>query len=182
MIVSSQDHTAWETDRLVRWLMASPRTYIFGGLIKHIVNPTIHPAFGDIDLIALDIEVMNRLRDVFGYVFREVSKPGSSPRYYLAKSPYVGKLIQLVLMRSHAEAMQFVIEGPQYDIDRVAFGEGRYYFDPLIGEAAIRHGIRTKHARLVAGPRNLTHFAKHRPQIELRHHLKLLQKGFTIIV
>ncbi|MBA5606264.1 hypothetical protein H3H36_12960 [Duganella sp. FT3S] len=137
MILRNSDQPACETDRLVRWLKNSPRTYIFGGLLKHIINPAIHPAFGDIDLIALDMEVMNRLRDEFGYVFREVSKSGCSPRYYLAKSPKASKLIQLILMRSHAEAMQFAIEGPQYDIDRAAFSDGRYYFDPVIGEAAI---------------------------------------------
>jgi len=181
VILSDLDRTARETSRLVRWLMVSPRTYIFGGLLKHIVNPAVHPEFGDIDLIALDIETMDRLRDVFGYAFREVSKPGSSPRYYLAKSPKVSRPIQLILMRSHAEAMQFTIEGPQFQLDRAAFSEGRYYFDPVIGEAAIRHDINTKQARLVTAPRNLTHFAKHRQQIELRHRLKLLQKGFTII-
>lgn len=180
MMLRNPDQSACETDRLVRWLKNSPRTYIFGGLLKHIINPAIHPAFGDIDLIALDFDVMNGLRDEFGYVFREVSKSGCSPRYYLAKSPKASKLIQLILMRSHAEAMQFAIEGPQYDIDRAAFSDGRYYFDPLIGEAAIRHGITTKSARLVIAPRNLSHFAKHRPQIELRHRLKLLHKGFTI--
>lgn len=178
--VNDSHQTPQETSTLVRWLMTSPRTYIFGGLLRHIVNPAVHPEFGDIDLITLDIELMDRLHDAFGYVFREVSRPGCSPRYFLAKSLNVSKPIQLVLMRSHAEAMQFTIEGPQYDIDRAAFSEGGFYFDPTIGEASIKHGINTKRARRVAGPRNMTHFANHRPQIELRHRLKLLQKGFAI--
>jgi hypothetical protein len=84
-------------------------------------------------------------------------------------------------MRSHAEAMQFAVDGPQYDIDRIAFSEGSYYFDSVIGEASIRHAIDNKRASLVTGPRELSHFAKHRPQIEQRHRLKLIQKGFAII-
>ena len=161
--------------------MAVPSTYIFGGLLRHIINPTVHTEFGDIDLIALDTTTMNRLSDTFGYAFREVSRPGQFPRYFLAKSPLVPKPIQLILVRSHAEAMQFAIDGPQYDIDRVAFSEGRFYFDPVIGEVPIRHAISTKRASLVKGYRNLTHFAKYRPQVEQRHRLKLIQKGFEII-
>lgn len=166
---------------LVSWLMAAPRMYIFGGLLRHIINPIVHAEFGDIDLIALDTTTMNRLSDTFGYEFREVSRPGQFPRYFLAKSPLVPKSIQLILMRSHTEAMQFAIGGPQYDIDRIAFSEGLFHFDPIIGEVIIWHAINTKRASLVKGPRDLTHFAKNRPQIEQRHRLKLIQKGFAII-
>lgn len=166
---------------LMRWLMAAPRTYIFGGLLRHIINPVAHAEFGDIDLIVLDTATMDRLSDRFGYAFREVSRPGQFPRYFLAKSPLVLKPIQLILMRSHAEAMQFAVNGPQYDIDRIALSEGTYYFDPIIGEASIRYAINNKRAGLVKGPRDLRHFAKHRPQIEQRHRLKLIQKGFAII-
>lgn len=166
---------------LVRWLMAEPSTYIFGGLIRHIINPIVHNEFNDIDLIALDTATMDRLSESFGYLFREVSRPGQFPRYFLAKSPLTPKPIQLILMRSHAEAMQFAVDGPQYDTDRIALSENAYYFDPIIGEASIRHAINNKRASLVKGPRNMRHFAKHRSQIEQRHRLKLIQKGFAII-
>lgn len=166
---------------LVRWLMAAPNTYIFGGLLRHIINPIVHAEFGDIDLIVLDTAIMDRLGDSFRYAFREVSRPGQFPRYFLAKSPFIPKPIQLILMRSHAEAMQFAIGGPQYDIDRIALSQGSYYFDFVIGEAAIRHAINNKRASHIKGLRDMSHFAKHRPQIEQRHRLKLIQKGFTII-
>jgi hypothetical protein len=166
---------------LVGWLMATPGTYIFGGLVRHIINPAVHAEFGDIDLIALTTATMTALGTMFGYLFREVSRPGQFPRYFLAKSPFLPKPIQLILMRSHAEAMQFAVDGPQYDIDRVAYSDGRFYFDQTIGEAAIRHAINVKRASQVKGPRDLRHFAKHRPQIEQRHRLKLIRKGFAII-
>jgi hypothetical protein len=172
---------AHDIAELVRWLMATPGTYIFGGLIRHIINPTVHTEFGDIDLIALTTATMTELGATFGYVFREVSRPGQFPRYFLGKSPRVHKPIQLLLMRSHTEAMQFAVDGPQYDIDRVAFTDGRFYFDQIIGEAATRHAISVKRASLFKGPRDLSHFANYRPQIEQRHRLKLIQKGFAII-
>lgn len=84
-------------------------------------------------------------------------------------------------MRSHAEAMQFAVDGPQYDTDRIALRENAYYFDPVIGEAPILHAINNKRASLVKGPRNMRYFAKRRLQIEQRHRLKLIQKGFVII-
>lgn len=170
-----------DIDGLVRWLMTSPRTYIFGGLLKHIICPKTHAHFTDIDLIAIDAEVMARIRDTFGYAFREVSRRGNFPRYFIGKSPLVPKTIQLILMRSHAEAMQFTIDGPQYDLDRATFGNGRFYFDPAIGEEAIRHAIKSKRASLVNGPRNMDHFAANRARIEQRHRLKLMLKGFTIL-
>lgn len=170
-----------QIDKLVRWLLVTPRAYIFGGLLRTLINPTVHADFGDIDLIGLDAALMDRISVTFGYVFREVSRQGQFPRYFLAKSVLVSKPIQLVLMRTHAEAVQFAVDGPQYDIDRVMFGEGRYWFDETIGKAAIRHAINTKCASLVTGHRDLSHFAIHRPQIEQRHRLKLIQKRFVII-
>lgn len=167
--------------KMVSWLLAAPRTYIFGGLLRTLINPVVHADFGDIDLIGLDTALMDRINDTFGYVFKEVSRRGQFPRYFLAKSALVSKPIQLVLMRSHAEAVQFAVDGPQYDIDRVMYGEGRYWCDETIGEAAIRHAINTKRASLFTGQRDLCHFAIHRPQIEERHRLKLIQKRFVII-
>lgn len=89
-------------------------------------------------------------------------------------------MIQLVLMRSHVQAMQFAVEGPQYDIDRIAYSNGCFYFDNGIGEPVIRDAIKMKRASRVTAPRNLAYFAPYRPMIEQRHKLKLLRKGFTI--
>lgn len=172
--------TEIEAARLVRHLMHSPNLYIFGGLLKHIVCPTIHPHYTDIDLIAIDSEELGRIQDAFGYVFRALPKIGNGPRYFIGKSPRADKVIQLVLMRSHRHALQFAVEGPQYDIDRAAFSNDRFYCDAAIGETAIRDAIQAKRASRVTTPRNMTHFAPHRPLIEQRHKLKLLRKGFTI--
>lgn len=45
--------------------------------------------------------------------------------------------IHLVLVRSADEVQRFIFSA-QYDIDRVGFSNGRFYFDERIGEAAIR--------------------------------------------
>lgn len=161
--------------------MDAPRTYIFGGLVRHIINPTVHPAYSDIDLITISIDLLDRLSAEFGYDFREVSSPGSSPRYFLAKSPRFTKTIQLILMKFHAEAMLF-INNAQYDIDRVAYGNKQFYFDPSIGgEDVIRQAINAKRATFIQGPRDMSLFSPNRQQIELRHRWKLIQKGFSII-
>lgn len=168
-------------DGLVRWLMDSPRTYIFGGLVRHLINPITHSTYSDIDLLAIDVDVLSHLRAEFDYVFREVSRPGSSPRYFLAKSPLFAKTIQLILMKSHADVMLFT-NNAQYDIGRVTYGNQRFYFDPAIGgEEVIRAAINAKRATLIKGPRDTTLFSPNRNQIELHHRWKLIQKGFTII-
>lgn len=179
--MSSNYTTAWETGRLVRYLMRTPNVYIFGGLLKHIVCPAVHPHFTDIDLIATNSRELGRIQEAFGYVFRELPRIGIGPRYFIGKSRRTDKVIQLVLLPSHLQAMQFALEGPQYDIDRAAFSNGRFYFDAVIGEEAIRHAIRTKRASRVTACRNLMHYAQHRQQIEQRHKLKLMRKGFTVI-
>lgn len=179
--MTNKESTESETGRLVRYLMRLPNVYIFGGLLKHIICPTIHSHFTDIDLIAIDRQALAPIRDDFGYVFRELPRIGNGPRYFIGKSHRTDKVIQLVLMRSHRHAMQFAIEGPQYDIDRAAFSNGQFYFDAAIGDEAIRNAVKTRKASRVTAPRNMTHFAPHRPQIEQRHKLKLLRKGFTII-
>lgn len=179
--MTNKDSAESETRQLVRYLMGIPNLYIFGGLLKHIISPTVHSHFTDIDLIAIDHRVLDRIRYVFDYMFRELPRIGNGPRYFIGKSQRTDKVIQLVLMHSHRHAIQFAVEGPQYDIDRAAFSNGRFYFDVVVGEPAIRNAIETKRASRVTAPRNLAHFAPHRAQIEQRHKLKLLRKGFTII-
>lgn len=179
--MTSNYSTAWETGRLVRYLMRTPNVYIFGGLLKHIVCPAVHPDFTDIDLIVTDSRELGSIQDAFEYSFRELPRLTNRLRYFIGKSRRTDKTIQLVLMPTHIQAMQFAVEGPQYDIDRAAFGNRRFYFDAAIGEEAIRHAIRTKRATRVTASRNLTHYVQHRPQIEQRHKLKLMRKGFTVI-
>lgn len=179
--MTDKDSTDWKTRQLVRYLMHARHLYIFGGLLKHIICPSVHPSFTDIDLIAIDRQALDDLRDTFEYTFKALPRIGNGPHYFIGKSRRTDKVIQLVLMRSHLHAMQFAVEGPQYDIDRVAYSNGRFYFDLGIGEPIIRDAIRTKRANRVCARHNLSHFAPHRPMIEQRHKLKLLRKGFTII-
>jgi hypothetical protein len=167
-------------ERLAKYFMNEPRLHLFGGIVKHLINPSMHPEFSDIDMIALDADVMRILEDQFTYTFKDVSQTATSyPRYFLGKSVRAGKTIQLILMNTPADVMKF-IAGAQFDVDRVSFSAGQFNFDSTVGETAIRHAINTKQASLIDGDRDLSLFSINRPLVEQRHKIKLLRKGFTI--
>ena len=169
-----------DTERLAHYLMNEPRLYLFGGFVKHLLAPRVHPEFSDIDLISLTTDTMRILEDQFAYTFKDVSPSATSyPRYYLGKSTLAGKVIQFILMRSAADAMKFIASA-QYDADRVGYSAGRFEFNETVGEQAIRNAISTKQVNLVSGTRDLSLFSINRPLVEQRHKLKLLRKGFTI--
>jgi len=165
-----QDH-----EGLAGYLMNDPSIFLFGGFVRHLVSPTVHMEYSDIDVVALEVGVLRVLADRFGFAFSEVSTR-SSPRYFLGKSRRAGKPVQLVLMTSGADALQFVMNA-QYDADRVAFSNGTYHFD---GEERVRRAIHTKRVSTVSGVRDVRLFNHNRPLIELRHKHKLLRRGFTI--
>jgi hypothetical protein len=167
-------------ERLANYFMNEPRLNLFGGIVKHLINPRLHPEFSDIDLIALDADVMRILEDQFTYTFKDVSQSATSyPRYFFGKSRRAGKTIQLILMNTPGDAEKF-IAGAQFDVDRVSFSAGQFHFDSTVGETAIRHAINTKQVSLVDGDRDLSLFSINRPLVEQRHKIKLLRKGFTI--
>ena len=140
----------------------------------------MHPEFSDIDLIAVEANVMRILEDQFAYTFKDVSQSTASyPRYFVGKSTRAGKTIQLILMNTPAHAMKF-IAGAQYDVDRVCFSTGQFHFDSTVGEQAILHAINTKQVHLIDGDRDISLFSINRPLVEQRHKIKLLRKGFTI--
>ena len=146
--------------------------------MEYVFQGQGHLEYGDIDVLAVDSGVMAELSQRFGFAFTEVSAPDSHPRYFIGRSSRAGKTIQLVLMTSKAHVLQFVMNA-QYDVDRVAYSNGRFHFDPAVGEARTRHAINTKSVSTVAGPRDVHLFNHNRPLIEQRHHRKLLAKGFT---
>jgi len=180
-IVDSVGHDlVQDGERLANYFMNEPRLHLFGGIVKHLINPSMHPEFSDIDMIALDADVMRILENQFTYTFKDVSQTTTSyPRYFLGKSVRAGKTIQLILMNTPADAMKF-IAGAQFDVDRVSFSAGRFHFDSTIGETAVRHAINTKQVSLIDGDRDLSLFSGNRPLVEQQHKIKLLRKGFTI--
>lgn len=163
---------------LANFLMTHPDVFLFGGFVKHLIDPVVHLEYGDIDAIAINPVVMETLADKFAFRFQSVSSEGSYPRYFLGKSIRAGKTIQLVMMNSASDAQRFIFNG-QYDLDRVGYSRG-FLFDPSIGEFSIRHAVQTKTARLVRGPRATDLFHARRGYIELRHKSKLIHKGFSI--
>jgi hypothetical protein len=170
-----------DNEALARTLMNDTRVFLFGGFVRHLVNPVVHIEYGDIDVIALDPAVMVELGQRHGFTFADVSASGRSyPRYFIGRSTRAGKTIQLVLMSTAADALQFVMSA-QYDADRVAFSNGRFHFDDAVGEERTRRAIDTRQVSTVIGPRDLHLFKHNRPLIEQRHKHKLLRKGFTIV-
>ena len=169
-----------DTEQLAKYLMGEPSLHLFGSFTKHLINPRVHTEFSDIDLIALDANVMQVLEDQFAFVFKDVSQSATSyPRYFLGKSIRAGKPIHLILMNKLADATKF-ITAAQYDADRFSFSAGKFYFDSSVGEQRIRHAINTKRVNLVSGTRDLSLFHLNRPLVEQRHKAKLLRKGFII--
>lgn len=163
---------------LAEFLMNHPEVFLFGGFAKHLMDPTTHLEYSDIDVIALNSKVMDTLAEKFAFKFKGVSPEDSYPRYFLGKSVRAGKSIQLVLMQSEADARKFIFNA-QYTVDRFGYSRG-FFFDPSIGEAEICNAIHTKTAQLVQGPRNMDLFHMDRHLIEQRHKSKLLKKGFSI--
>jgi hypothetical protein len=163
---------------LVSFLLGRPDVFLFGGLVKHIIEPAVHLEYDDIDVIALSIEVIAKLTEQFGYSFKEVSPSDAYPRYFIGKSLRAGKAIQLVLMSSAMDAQTFIFNA-QYDVDRIGFNQG-FVFDKQVGSDAIHDAIRTKTAHFIPATRNMKLFHTERHQIEQRHRSKLLKKGFSI--
>jgi hypothetical protein len=148
-------------------------------VVKHLINPTEHPTFTDIDAIATSQKVAQQLSSDFGYRFINVSRRGQYPRYKLGKSSSHREVFQLLEMENETDAKAFIYNA-QYDIDRVAVSNQQLHFAPTINENAALRGIDEKVARRVPGPRDLRFFSPYRRQIEQRHKLKLIRKGFTV--
>jgi hypothetical protein len=164
---------------LTGFLMGSPDAYLFGGFVKHLVDPVVHLEYNDIDVIALNTGVMEVLDLQFGFTFKEVSPEGAYPRYFMGKSMRAGKSIQLILMESDVDAKRFIFNA-QYAVDRVGFNKG-FFFDPMIGEDAIHDAIHNKVAQAVPGTRSMDLFQPDRSLVEQRHKSKLIKKGFLIV-
>lgn len=164
---------------IAQYLMHQQGIYLFGGFVKHLIDPLAHSDYGDIDLIVLDTNVITELETKFGYQFTATSPSGAYPSYYHGQPTKAGKPLQVILLNSPSDAFRFVFNA-QYDIDRVLYTNGAFHFDPAIGEQTTLHGITSKLAATAPGPQDRTLFQFGRAQVELRHKVKLLRKGFTI--
>lgn len=76
--------------------------------------------------------------------------------------------------------MRYVMNN-QLDIDRLALSNHHLFCDANFSLDAIYNAIRRKRATRVQGTRDMTLFAKNRPQIEHRYEVRLRRKGYTVI-
>lgn len=179
-VVSTGYELMQDTERLAEYLMNEPNLHLFGGFVKHLINPRQHPDFSDIDMIASCADVISKLENDFAFTLKDISlSPTSYPRYFTGKSTRVGKTIHLILVKFSSDIAKF-INAAQYDADRVSYSAGEYHFDSTIGETATRHAINTKWVSRIGDDRDLGLFTINRPAVEQRHKIKLLRKGFTI--
>jgi len=167
-----------DAEAMMKRLMSSQHAHIFGGAVKHLIAPEVHTEFQDIDLVATSDSVMEMLEQEFAYTFRRVNPIGTFPRYYVGQSTRAGKPIQIVRVNTKEEAQRFVFNGT-FSVDRVLYTDGGFQFDPRIGETAIREDITRKRASNPPGPTDHGLFGSGRDQIEARHRVKLIRKGFS---
>jgi len=164
---------------LAEFLMGQSDVVLFGGIVKHLLNPSVHADYSDIDIIALSSDVIEALAARFAFDFKSVSPADSYPRYFIGRSARAGKTVQVVLMHTMADAHRFIFNG-QYDVDRVGYCHQRFCFDPVVGERAIRQAIDSKRGHAIQQARSMDLFHVDRPLIEQRHKLKLVRKGFAL--
>jgi hypothetical protein len=166
---------------LLHWLIGVHNLYIYGGLLKRIIDQTSTVPLGDVDVIALDAKVMQVMTERFGIVFRKVHTTSTRMPYFIGKAGHGdSKIIHFVLLRSHEHAMRYVMNS-QFDIDRLALSNHHLFFDPKCGLDAICNAIRAKRATRVQGARDMTLFANNRPQIERHYSMRLRRKGYIVI-
>jgi len=165
---------------LVHWMIGVHGLYIYGGLLKRIIDPASVVPLGDVDAIALDAKVMEVMAARFGIVFRRVKTTTQTP-YFIGKAEHGdAKIIHLTLLGSHEQAMRYVMNN-QLDIDRLALSNRHLYYDPQFELDVLCNAIRTKRATRVQGKRDMTLFAKNRQQIEHHYEVRLRRKGYTVI-
>jgi len=166
---------------LLHWLISIHNLYIYGGLLKKIIDPTSTVPLGDVDVIALGAEPMQVMSVRFGIVFRRVHTTNTHTPYFIGKAGGGdNKIIHLVLLRSHEQAMRYIMNN-QYDIDRLALSSHHLFCDPIYRLDAICNAIRAKRATRVQGVRDMTLFAQNRQQIERHYSLRLRRKGYIVI-
>jgi hypothetical protein len=166
---------------LLSWMMGVQGLYIYGGVLKRIIDPASTVPLGDVDVIALDASVMGFMTERFRIVFRRVTSTITRTPYFIGKAGCgEGKIIHLALLRSHAQAMRYLMNN-QFDIDRLALSVHRLFYDPNFDLDAVCTAIRRKRATRVQGARDMTLFAKNRPQIERHYEARLRRKGYLVI-
>jgi hypothetical protein len=165
---------------LLHWMTGTHGLYIYGGLLKRIVDPASAVPLGDVDVIALDAKVIEVITTRFGIVFRRVKTTTRTP-YFIGKAGHRdSKIIHIALLDSHEQAMRYVMNN-QFDIDRLALSNHHLFYDPQFELDALCNAIRTKRATRVRGKRDMTLFARNRPQIEQHYEVRLRRKGYTVI-
>lgn len=166
---------------LLHWMIGVHGLYIYGGLLKKIIDPTSTVPIGDMDVIALDAKVMEVMNERFGIVFRRVNTTITRTTYFIGKAGKGdAKIVHLALLRSHEQATRYIMSN-QLDIDRLALSNRHLFYDPDFDPSALCNAIRMKRATRIRGPRDMTLFAKNRPQIEQHYEVRLRRKGYTVI-
>lgn len=166
---------------LLQWMTGVPGLYIYGGFLKRIIDPTSTVPVGDLDLIALDASVMATMAERFGIMFRRVNTTTTRTPFFIGKAgPGDGKIVHLALLRSHEQVMRYVMNN-QFDVDRLVLSDHHLFCDPKLDVDAICNAIRLRRATRVWSTRDMTLYAKNRPQIERHYEARIRRKGYLVI-
>ena len=166
---------------LLDWMMGVQGLYIYGGVLKRIIDPSSTVHLGDVDVIALDASAMQVMNERFGIVFRRVTTTVTRTPYFIGKAGRGdGKIIHLALLRSHEQAVRYLMNN-QFDIDRLALSDHHLFCDPNLDLDAVCAAIRSKRATRVQGTRDTALYAKTRPQIEQHYEARLRCKGYLVV-
>ena len=159
-----------------QYINASKHTYLFGGMLKHVMYPEIHTDFTDIDICVTDKTVMTELEAGFGYTFVNVSKKNQYPQYFIGRSRLIGKDIQGVLLQNEMEVRRFIFNA-QYDVDRMYLHGGELIYDTTV--AAKKKNLKKRIAVYTRiNDRDVSVFHKTRQLIENKHHAKMAKRGW----
>lgn len=161
---------------LFDYLSSNPYVYIFGGLLKHYIDPK--QSYNDIDIIITDHFAIKQLEDLFGYYFDEVtSREFSYPKYFMGYSGKTHLPIQIVNLME-VDVQKFIFNN-QYDIDHIYLHQGFLYADPNLIGFDIVEGIKNKQAKLIEN-RDMSLYHPSRRLIEMKHKQKLIKRGYQI--
>jgi hypothetical protein len=166
---------------LLHWMIGVQGVYVYGGLLKRIIDPASTVPLGDLDVIALDASVIDIMAERFGIVFLRVKTAPTRTPFFIGKAGRgTAKIVHLALLRSHEQVMRYITNN-QFDIDRLALSDHHIVCDPNLDLDTVCNAIRCKRATRVQGERDTALFAKNRPQIERNYEVRLRRKGYRVI-
>lgn len=111
---------------LLHWMIGVHGLYIYGGLLKRIIDPTSTVPLGDVDVIALDVKVMEVMTERFGIIFRRVNTTITRTPYFIGKA-------------GHGNAERLDLWFPADAWRETSIPDSRLWFTKVLGKQDFGH-------------------------------------------